>query len=101
ATGLSVRSAKMSVELHPPIDEDKGTVLHRLAGFHTGPVLFAGDDVGDTPAFDALGGLAAAGRPVLAIVVDGPEVPSTLRRRADLLVDGPAEVADIVLSLAG
>lgn len=99
--GLRARPARMSVELHPPIDEDKGTVLHRLAGFHTGPVLFAGDDVGDVPAFDALGGLAAAGRPVLAIVVDGPEVPSTLRRRADLLVDGPAEVADIVLSLAG
>jgi trehalose 6-phosphate phosphatase len=97
--GLRARPAKMSVELHPPIDEDKGTVLQRLAGSHTGPVLFAGDDVGDVPAFQALDELRSAGRDVLAIVVDGPEVPAALRGRADLLVDGPAEVAELVLAL--
>ncbi|UDY34575.1 trehalose-phosphatase [Dermatobacter hominis] len=98
-TGLRARPAKMSVELHPPIDEDKGTVLQRLAGSHTGPVLFAGDDLGDVPAFQVLDELRAAGRGVLAVVVDGPEVPGALRDRADLLVDGPAAVADLVLAL--
>lgn len=98
--GLRVRPAKMSVELHPPIDEDKGTVLHRLVASHTGPVLYAGDDVGDGPAFDALDQMRANGRAVLAVVVDGPEVPASLTGRADLLVDGPQAVVDMVLALA-
>ncbi len=98
--GLRARPAKMSVELHPPIDEDKGTVLHRLVASHTGPVLYAGDDVGDGPAFDALDQMRASGRPVLAVVVDSPEVPASLTSRADLVVDGPQAVVDMVLALA-
>ena len=93
ATGLQLRPAKMSVELHPPIDEDKGTVLSRLAGMHSGPVLFAGDDVGDLPAFDALDRLRDAGRPVLGVMADSPEGSDRVRERADLVLDGPAEVA--------
>ena len=31
-TGLDLREAKMSVELHPPIPADKGTALQALAG---------------------------------------------------------------------
>jgi trehalose 6-phosphate phosphatase len=99
--GLRVRPAKMSVELHPPIDEDKGTVLERLAGDHAGPVLFAGDDLGDLPAFDRLDGLERAGRTVLRVAVDGPEVPAELRERADLLVADPAGVSALVDELAG
>ena len=98
-TGLRARPARMSVELHPPIDEDKGTVLHRLVASHTGPVLFAGDDLGDVPAFQVLDDLRAAGRPVLAVVVDSAEAPAALSGRADLLVDGPAAVADLVVAL--
>ena len=97
--GIRVRPAKMSVELHPPIDEDKGTVLRRLAADHDGPVLFAGDDHGDLPAFDELDRVQAAGRPVLRVAVDGPEVPAELTARADLLVDGPAEVAELLRAL--
>ncbi len=95
-TGLRARPAKMSVELHPPIDEDKGTVLHRLVASHTGPVLFAGDDVGDGPAFDVLDALRSHGRSVLSVVVDSTEVPAALRARADLLVDGPPAVAEMI-----
>jgi trehalose 6-phosphate phosphatase len=94
--GIRVRAAKKSVELHPPIDEDKGTVLHRLASDLDGPVLFAGDDLGDVPAFEYLGALRAAGRAVLRVAVDGPEVPTELTDLADLVVDGPAEVARLL-----
>jgi trehalose 6-phosphate phosphatase len=97
--GLRVRDAKMSVELHPPIDEDKGTVLRRLAADHAGPVMFAGDDVGDLPAFALLDELAGAGRGVLRVAVDGPEVPEALTRSADLLVDGPAGTARLIRDL--
>ncbi len=97
--GLRSRPAKMSVELHPPIDEDKGTVLHRLVAAHTGPVLFAGDDVGDGPAFDVLDSLRSNGRSVLSVVVDSVEIPAALRTRADLLVDGPPKVAELIHAL--
>ncbi len=95
-SGLRCRPAKMSVELHPPIDEDKGTVLVRLADEVGGPVFFGGDDVGDLPAFEALDRLAAAGRPVLRVAVDGPEAPLALTERADLLVDDPHGMADLL-----
>lgn len=97
--GLRVRPAKMSVELHPPIDEDKGTVLSRLVAAHAGPVLFAGDDLGDCPAFDVIDTLRSDGRSVVAVVVDSDELPAALRSRADLLVEGPAAMADLIHSL--
>lgn len=92
AAGLRVRTARMSVELHPPIDEDKGTALERLAADHTGAVVFLGDDVGDLPAFDALDRLEAAGREVLRVAVRtdefADELPEELGERADVVVDG-------------
>jgi len=99
-TGLRARSARMSVELHPPIAEDKGTVLHHLVAAHTGPVLFAGDDVGDIPALDALGALRDAGRTTLGVVVMSDEITGDLVALADVMVEGPRAVADMVLALA-
>ena len=58
-SGLEVRSARLSFELHPPIDVDKGSSLLELAD-DLDAVCFIGDDVGDLPAFDALDQLAAA-----------------------------------------
>ncbi len=97
--GLMVRSAKMSVELHPPIDEDKGTALARLAADRMGPVMFAGDDVGDLSAFDALDALQAEGRPVLRVAADSDEIDPTLSARADLVVDGPPGMVAFFTSL--
>jgi trehalose 6-phosphate phosphatase len=99
-TGLVLRPARMSIELHPPVDVDKGTVLADLAADHPGPVLFAGDDVGDLSAFEELGRLRGNGRHVVAVVVDSTESPQKLRDMADLLVDGPAEVLKLLDRLA-
>lgn len=96
---LRVRPARMSIELHPPIDEDKGTTLERLAADHDGPVVFIGDDVGDVPAFAVLGRLAEAGRLVARVAVDSDELPDELRDQADLVVAGPAGVAELLTSL--
>ena len=98
-SGLRVHPAKMSIELHPPIDEDKGTALARLAAAHDGPVVFLGDDVGDLTAFDALDQLAAAGRPALRVVAESPETDPGLRDRADVVVDGPAGVVRLLTAL--
>jgi trehalose 6-phosphate phosphatase len=97
--GLRVRPARMSVELHPPIDEDKGTILLRLAAERTGPVIFLGDDVGDAAGFEALGDLSDDGRAVLRVAVDSPELPAALRDRADVVVDGPEAALSLLRSL--
>ncbi len=99
-SGLEVRAAKMSVELHPPIEADKGTALEALvAGL--GAVAYAGDDRGDLPAYDALDRLAAT-RAVqtLRVAVASAEAPPDLLRRADLVVDGPPAVVDLLRRLA-
>ena len=58
--GLRHRFGRMSVELLPPVDSDKGTVVENLAsGMHA--ACFFGDDLGDLAAFSALDRLAVKG----------------------------------------
>jgi trehalose 6-phosphate phosphatase len=97
-TGLSVRAARMSVELHPPIEADKGTALRELAGgLHA--VCFIGDDVGDLPAFDALDALAHDGVTAVRVAVRSDESPSQLLETADLVVEGPEGARDLLARL--
>lgn len=98
ATGLEVRPAKMSVELHPPIAADKGTALRTLVG-EARLVLYVGDDVGDLPAFAALAALGAQGRHVAAVAVGGPELPGEVSRAADLVLPDQPSVVDLLRAL--
>ncbi len=98
-TGLSVRPAKMSVELHPDVHTDKGTVLRGLADGHAGPVVFLGDDVGDLAAFRQLDELAEQGRVTLAVAVQGAETSSEVTDAADMLVDGPVGALELLRQL--
>ena len=61
-------------------------------------VLFAGDDLGDIAAFDALGQIAAR-RGTCAVVSGSPEAPE-VAARADVLCDGPDGVAAWLTALA-
>lgn len=98
-TGLEQRAAKQSVELHPPVARDKGTALMELSD-GLDPVAYIGDDLGDLPAFDGLDRLAERGVATVRVVVDSDETPSALRARADVVVDGPAAVEDLLRELA-
>jgi len=97
--GLLTREARMSIELHPPIDSDKGTVIDRLVT-DAQAVLFGGDDVGDLPAFDALDRLAARAVHTVRVAVTSEEAPAELLERADLRVDGPAGFLELLGSLS-
>jgi trehalose 6-phosphate phosphatase len=97
--GLAVRPARMSVELHPPVAADKGTVIERFAATASA-AMFVGDDLGDLPAFDALDRLAATGAHVARVAVRSDEAPPALVERADLVVDGPPAVLDLFRRLA-
>jgi trehalose 6-phosphate phosphatase len=97
-TELVVRSAKASIELHPPVAVDKGTVVAALAeGLDA--VCFLGDDVGDLPAFDALEALAGRGIETVKIAVRTAEAPAAVIDRADVVVDGPVGALELLRSL--
>jgi trehalose 6-phosphate phosphatase len=97
-SGLELRTARMSIELHPPVGTDKGAVVEELA---TGlrHVCFLGDDVGDLPAFAALDALRARGGSVAKVVVRSAEVDPRLLATADLVVDGPSEALALLRRL--
>jgi trehalose 6-phosphate phosphatase len=98
-SGLELRAAKMSFELHPPIAADKGTVLAELAQ-DLSAVAFIGDDVGDLDAFDALDRLDTAGVHTVRVGVRGPEQAAAVVDRADLALDGPEGVLVALQGLA-
>ena len=99
-TGLSTHPAKMSIELRPPLEVDKGTAVAGLIGRYPA-ACYLGDDLGDLPAFAALEELAAAvdGRTVRVAVL-GPESPEALSRQANLAVDGPHGALGLLQELA-
>ena len=97
-SGLVARGARMSVELHPPIDADKGTALRPVAA-DLDAVCFLGDDLGDLAAFDALDELATAGVTTLRVAVASGEAVEELVSRADLVLDGPADAVALLRRL--
>lgn len=100
ASGLVVHPARMSFELRPPIERDKGTVLAEAAeGYRQ--ACFLGDDRGDLTAFDALDRLAGRGVTVVKVAVESAEAPQELLDRGDLVVDGPDGALAVLRALLG
>ena len=98
--GLTEYPTKMAVELRPPVAVDKGTAVERLCvGMDT--ALFAGDDHGDVSAFAALARMQSAGglREAVRIGVRSAEAPAELIANADVLVDGPAGLLELLAGL--
>ncbi len=98
-SGLAVRPAKASVELHPPVPTDKGTVVEAAAGGMRAAAYF-GDDLGDLPAFDGLDRLALTGVTAVRVGVRTEEAPPELLHRADVVVDGPEGALAFLEALA-
>ena len=90
--GLSVEPGRQVVELRAD-GTDKGQVLERLveevAARH---IVFAGDDLGDLPAFDAVDRLRAGGLTGL-LICSASDEQDALVTRSDLVLDGPDAVA--------
>lgn len=100
-SGLVVHGAKMSVELHPPVDADKGSALIELCrAADVRAAMYIGDDRGDLPAFAALEQLATDGIDVVRVAVAGPETPVEVIEAADVLVEGTPGVLELLESLA-
>lgn len=95
--GLEVIRGRLVWELRPAVRADKGDAVRRVVG-ESGAraVVVAGDDLGDLPAFAAAEGLAEEGYWALRVAVRSPEAPPALLERADLVVEGPAGVRDLL-----
>ncbi|MEU9170828.1 trehalose-phosphatase [Streptomyces sp. NPDC048420] len=97
--GLIVEPGRLVLELRPP-GMDKGVaLLTHVRDLSAGSVLYAGDDLGDLPAFSAVDDLRSAGTPGL-LVCSGSDEVTELRKRADLVVDGPGGVVALLRALA-
>lgn len=96
--GLVAEPGKRVIELRPP-GMDKGQGLRQLVQeTRAGAVGFVGDDLGDLAAYDEVDRLRDSGVPGL-LVCSGSAEETALADRADLVVDGPAGVADFVRAL--
>ncbi len=99
---LELRHGRMSVELRPVGAGDKGTAVadvverHGLRG-----LVVAGDDVTDLDMFRVARELREAGRLRSTVigVGGGGEVPPEVAAAADVLLEGPAEVAALFAAL--
>ncbi|GAA2548392.1 MULTISPECIES: trehalose-phosphatase [Streptomyces] len=97
--GLVVELGRMVLELRPP-GMDKGVALVEYAReIGAGSVLYAGDDLGDLPAYAAVDKLRSDGTPGL-LVCSGSDEVTELRERADVVADGPSGVVELLRALA-
>ncbi|WP_416976060.1 trehalose-phosphatase, partial [Streptomyces sp. 4F14] len=95
-----VEPGRMVLELRPP-GMDKGVALSRyVRELGAESVLYAGDDLGDLPAFAAVEALRSDGVPGL-LVCSGSEEVTELSQRADVVVDGPEGVVRLLRAIAG
>ncbi len=97
--GLVVEPGRYVLELRPS-GGDKGDAVRTLVGeARPSAVVFVGDDLGDLPAFREVDRLRDEGVPGLLVCSGSTEV-TALTERADLVVDGPLGVAELLRSVA-
>lgn len=100
-SGLELRGAKMSIELHPPNHRSKGDAVEELLDGARVAAYF-GDDVGDLPAFERLQSLVSSGSLDAAarVLVSSDETPEAMIANATVTIDGPDAVAAIMQQIA-
>ena len=94
--GLNARFGRMVLEVLPPVEASKGTAVRRLLDrARLSRALYAGDDTTDLDAFAALEELDVG----VKVAVRSAEVPALLLERADVVVDGPEDLVELLREL--
>jgi trehalose 6-phosphate phosphatase len=94
--GFVARFGRKVLEILPPLHADKGTALRRLlAERGLSRALYAGDDTTDLDAFRALEPFEIG----IRVAVASPEGPLELTGAADLVVDGPPGLLNLLRRL--
>ena len=99
--GLRTHWGRKVLEIRPPVRIDKGSGITRLLsemGASIEAALYVGDDTTDLDAFRALGRLAQEGRlrDIVRVGVASDEGPSEITGEADIVVDGPDGVRELL-----
>ena len=95
---LTVEPGRQVIEVRSP-GMNKGVAVETLVQeLEVGAFLFAGDDLGDVEAFEAVAALRERGMPTL-LVCSASEEESALMSRADVVVKGPEGVLDLLRQL--
>jgi trehalose 6-phosphate phosphatase len=93
--GLETHGGRGVLEIRIP-GYDKGTALRRLVAEHAPSiVLFAGDDVGDLPAFEVVRELRGAGTTAWSVAIKSAEA-AEVSDAADLTVESPASLVALL-----
>jgi trehalose-phosphatase len=110
--GLRTRDAKMTLELRPPANVDKGTAVLALAkrmgvGGNSGAALYAGDDTTDEDAFRAL---RASVSSAVTVRITGPDDRvdgeeggggGNAQTTAEFILASPAQLRDLLDWISG
>jgi trehalose 6-phosphate phosphatase len=94
--GLYSRFGRMLLEILPPVEADKGTAIRALLderGLER--ALYAGDDTTDLDAFRSLEGLELG----ICVALSSSEAPAALIEAADIVLAGPDELVELLLTL--
>jgi trehalose 6-phosphate phosphatase len=100
--GFVVHWGRKVLEVRPPVALDKGlgiaTLLH---GGDVDAAVYVGDDTTDLDAFRGLRSLVESGElaSALCVAVGSDEAPAGLAQEADLTVDGPGGVRELLEAL--
>ena len=99
--GLVPHWGRKVLEIRPPLEADKGTAVEAaLDGLEVGRALYAGDDTTDLDAFRKLRELEGAGRVrAICVGVRSIEGPQAITAEADLVVEGPQGMFELLESL--
>ena len=103
ADGFATHWGRKVLEVRPPVPFDKGQAVRTLVEeTRIRAALFAGDDVTDLDAYDALDALQAAGTLAVTVRVGvaSAEGPPAIVERADIVVDGVRGMVDVLAALA-
>ena len=94
--GLHARFGRMTLEILPPVEADKGSAVRSLLeqrGLER--ALYAGDDTTDLDAFRALEGLELG----VCVALSSSEAPAGLIEAADIVLAGPDELVALLRAL--
>jgi len=97
--GLQLEPGRLVIEVRTP-GMHKGLAVREALERHGGEgVVFVGDDLGDLEAFEAVRDLREGGLPAL-LVCSSSDEQEALAELADVVVDGPAGVVDLLSDFA-
>jgi trehalose 6-phosphate phosphatase len=100
--GLAVHWGRKVLEVRPPVAFDKGLgITALLRGGDASAAVYVGDDTTDLDAFRGLRALVESGQLSCAVcvAVASDEAPPGLALEADLTVDGPGGVRELLEAL--